>query len=84
MSFISYLVSINVVAFFLCWIDKIKSIKNWYRISENCLIFISFIGGCFGMALGMNLFRHKTKKMKFKVVYLFCILYLIFFGYWLN
>jgi len=79
--FITYLISINIIAFFLCLIDKIKSINNWYRISEKNLILISILAGCFGMAIGMNLFRHKTKKTKFKIVYLLCFLYFILITY---
>ena len=61
--------------------DKIKSIKGWYRISERVLLVLSLLGGCFGMFVGMKLFRHKTKKNKFKLVYLFCFLYLVLFLY---
>lgn len=75
--FIVYLININIIAFILCLIDKIKSIKGWYRISEKCLILISTAGGCFGMAIAMNLFKHKTNKTKFKIIYLLCVIYLI-------
>ena len=81
MNLISYLISINIIAFILCLIDKIKAIKGWYRISEGCLLFLSIIGGCFGMVLGMQLFRHKTKKLKFKLVYLLCAVYICIFLY---
>ena len=77
MYLIVYLISINIVSFLLCLIDKIKSIRDSYRISEKNLMVISFCGGCFGMMLGMNLFRHKTKKLKFKLVYLICFLYFL-------
>ena len=79
MNLISYLISINVVSFVLCLVDKIKAIKGLYRISEGFLLFISIIGGCFGMVLGMQLFRHKTKKLKFKLVYFLCLGYIYFF-----
>ena len=76
MSLTNYLISINSIAFILCLVDKVKAIKGWYRISEGRLLFISIIGGCFGMGIGMQLFRHKTKKFKFKLVYLFCVIYI--------
>lgn len=79
MNLISYLISINVIACVLCLIDKIKAIKGWYRISEGSLLFISIIGGCFGMIIGMYLFRHKTKKTKFKLVHFLCLVYICFF-----
>ena len=76
-----YLLIINVISLLICIIDKSKSIHNSYRISEKTLLFLSLIGGCFGMALGMNISHHKTKKLKFKLVYIFCILWLIILLY---
>ena len=79
MNFITYLLSINIIAFLLCLIDKRKAIKDKYRIPEKILLLISLFGGCFGMSIGMHLFHHKTRKLKFKLVYLFDILWIIFF-----
>lgn len=76
-----YFLSINILTLLLCIIDKEKAIKNKYRIPEKVLLFLSLIGGCFGMLLGMNLFHHKTRKLKFKLVYIFCISWIIIIGY---
>ena len=78
-----YLIIVNILAFFLCFIDKRKAIKQKYRISEDTLLFISLIGGCFGLVLSMNIYHHKTKKLKFKLVYLLCIIwFLIIINYY--
>lgn len=77
MNFIIYLASINLLCFFLCFIDKIKAKNNWWRIPERVLLFLSFLGGCFGMMIGMYLFHHKTKKVKFYLVYLFCFVWAV-------
>lgn len=74
-----YLISINLISFILMFIDKRKAIYNKYRIKESTLLFISLLGGCFGTLLGMYLFRHKTRKLKFKLVHLFCIIYIVVF-----
>ena len=73
-----YLIIVNVMAFILCFVDKIKAIYNWWRIPEDVLLFISFIGGCFGFLVGMIMFRHKIRKFKFKLVYLLCVLWIAF------
>ena len=72
-----YLLIINIISLLICIIDKAKSIHNKYRIKEKTLLFLSLIGGCFGMALGMNISHHKTKKLKFKLVYILCIIWII-------
>lgn len=77
MNLIIYLVIINLIAFLLCYIDKRNAIKNIYRISESSLLSISLMGGCFGMLFGMYMFHHKTRKLKFKLVYIFVIIWII-------
>lgn len=76
MYLISYLISINLIGFITIFIDKKKAIYNKWRISEKVLLLIAFIGGCFGVLVGMNIFRHKTRKLKFKLVYLFCLVWI--------
>ena len=60
-----YLVMINVLSFFIMGLDKVKAKKQRYRISENTLLFIAFIGGSLGSYLAMYFFHHKTKHIKF-------------------
>lgn len=79
MNFINYLISINIIAFFLILIDKKKAIYHKWRISEDVLLLSSLVGGCFGMIIAMQIFHHKTKKLKFKLVYLFCLIWLLLF-----
>jgi hypothetical protein len=61
----AYLIIINILSFILYGIDKLKAIKKKKRISEKTLILIGILGGSIGSLIGMNLFRHKTKKLKF-------------------
>lgn len=49
------------------FIDKQKAKKHKWRISENTLILISILGGSIGSIIGMQLFRHKTNHIKFKL-----------------
>ena len=72
----NYLISINLIGLILMFIDKRMAIYHKRRIPENTLLFVSLIGGCFGGLMGMYLFRHKTKKIKFWLVYLFCFIWL--------
>ena len=60
-----YLIIINIITFIIYGIDKYKSIKNKYRISENTLIILPILGGPIGAFFGMIIFHHKTQKKKF-------------------
>ena len=74
---IKYLIIINVIEFIIMGIDKLLAIKHKNRIPEFTLLFLSFIGGSIGAILGMFTFRHKTKKLKFKILFpLFLIIHI--------
>ena len=63
-----YLIIINIITFIIYGIDKYKSIKHKYRISENTLIILPILGGPIGALFGMITFHHKTKKKKFIIL----------------
>ena len=63
---IYYLFVINVVAFIVYGIDKLKARKGRWRISEATLLLLAIVGGSIGAWLGMKLWRHKTMHLKFK------------------
>lgn len=62
-----YFFIINLFAIFLMKYDKVKAINNQYRVSEKTLFLIALILGGIGIYIGMYLFRHKTKHVKFTV-----------------
>ena len=62
-----YLLTINLLTFFSFILDKKRSRKGQWRISEKQLLFLSLIGGSLGGFVAMVLARHKTKKLKFIV-----------------
>lgn len=63
---------INLSVFFCFAWDKIKAKKNVWRTPENLLLFFAFLGP-FGAWGGMQVFRHKTQKIKFYLVPLFIL-----------
>lgn len=62
---IYYLVAINIVAFFIYGIDKLKAKRNQWRIPESTLLLLAVIGGSVGALLGMKVWHHKTMHKKF-------------------
>ena len=65
---LAYLTLLNILSLILMYIDKKNAINKRTRIKEKTLITISFLGGCIGSYLGMQIFRHKTKHLKFKIL----------------
>lgn len=61
-----YIILINIIAFASFGLDKHYAKRHMWRISEASLIFLCIIGGSVGAIFGMEIFRHKTKHLKFK------------------
>ena len=55
----------TVIAFALMGIDKAKAKRYKQRIPEKMLFLSAILGGSVGSLLGMYLFHHKTKHLKF-------------------
>lgn len=64
MIFVFYLIFINIILFYMMYIDKRKAIKNDFRISEKTLLTLAFAGGAISMLIAMKVIHHKGKKFK--------------------
>ncbi len=73
---------LNIFSFLTFADDKLKAKNNSWRTSEKRLLVYAFVGP-FGALAGMKLLRHKTQKIKFKVVYLFLLLHILLIWYYL-
>ncbi|MBQ9832798.1 MAG: DUF1294 domain-containing protein [Clostridia bacterium] len=60
-------VAINIISFGAMGVDKWLAKAKKRRISERTLLLLAAFFGGVGAFLGMNLFRHKTKHLKFKI-----------------
>ena len=60
------LVVMNLAAFALMGIDKVKAKAGAWRIPEKTLFLVTALFGGLGGTLGMLFFRHKTKHWYFK------------------
>ena len=63
-----YFIGINILNYFLFAIDKQKARGKQRRIPEFYLFSVSLLGGALGGILSMNIMKHKTKKLSFKLV----------------
>ena len=62
-----YFIIINLIGFFIMWLDKRKAKKGAWRIPEKTLFIITALGGGIGTIAGMYTFHHKTRKIQFVI-----------------
>lgn len=62
-----YLCIVNITGFILMGIDKKRALTGEWRIRESVLFLFSVIGGSIGTLAGMFFFRHKTRKLYFRI-----------------
>lgn len=75
---------INVITFAVFGIDKLKAVKNRWRVPEKILFFLALLGGSLGAIIGMYSFRHKTKKIAFRIGIPVILIVQIIFIYFMN
>ncbi len=76
---VAYVV-VNLITMAMYFSDKGKAQKGEWRTKESTLLTWSAIGP-FGAVAGMELARHKTRKAKFKLVYVFLFIHVFILGY---
>lgn len=81
-----YLIIINLITFLAMLIDKKKAERGEWRIKESTLLLLAALGGSIGGIVGMYVFHHKTKKLKFSIGFptilafqIFLVIYYKFF-----
>lgn len=85
--FLYYILILNILAYLIMLIDKLKSIYKWWRISEKTLWILAIFGGVFGIWIGMSWpMYHKAGKREFRlwipiiaIFWIGIILYIIYF-----
>ena len=65
-----YLIAINLITFSFYGYDKYQAIHKKSRIPEAVLHILALACGSVGALAGQNIFRHKTRKLKFQVIFI--------------
>lgn len=60
---------LSIVEVVLMGYDKQQAKVNGWRIPEKVLLGLGIIGGAIGGLISMRLFRHKTKKTYFWIIF---------------
>lgn len=75
-------VLMNLIGLYIMKADKNRAVHHKHRIPEKNLWLTAFFGGAVGTTIGMQMFRHKTKHLSFKVGFPFlAVIELILFLY---
>lgn len=67
----AYLLIVNLVEFFVMYLDKQRAKRKKWRVPEVDLLVIGLIGGGIGGLLAQQLFHHKTRKLRFYFAFIF-------------
>ncbi|HCS43968.1 MAG TPA: DUF1294 domain-containing protein [Pseudomonas sp.] len=73
---------VSVLAFLLYWSDKRKARLDSWRTPENVLHAVELAGGWPGALLAQQVFRHKTRKLSFQL--LFWMIVLLHQVFWID
>ncbi len=65
--FLIYLVIISIIAVCVTIADKLKAIREKWRIKERTLFIIAALGGSVAMFITMLLIHHKTRHARFMI-----------------
>ena len=78
-----YFAVLNILSYLAMSTDKLKSIYQWWRISEKALWLFAIFGGVFGIWMGMQWpMYHKAGKRSFRLwIPVIAVVWLIFFCY---
>ena len=61
-----YLAIINIVVLVVYGGDKLFAKLGGWRVPEKVLLLFALLGGSVGALLAMQIFRHKTRHLKFR------------------
>lgn len=77
-----FIIIVNVITIMVYSHDKkVSMIRGHGRVPEGFLILCSFLGGWIGAILAQQLFRHKTRKIKFQFLFIISIMINMFVVY---
>ncbi len=65
----AWLTAINLTALGYYGFDKVRARRASQRVPEAVLHLLALVGGSVGAYLGMQLFRHKTLKGRFQLLF---------------
>lgn len=72
-TYLSLVVVMSIACFTAYGLDKRRSFNGGRRVPERTLHMLAFFGGWPGALGGQRMFRHKTQKLPFLIVFWFVV-----------
>jgi uncharacterized membrane protein YsdA (DUF1294 family) len=82
--FAAWLIGVNVTTFGYYAFDKLRAKEGGRRVPEGVLHGLALAGGSVGAFTAMELFRHKTIKGRFRLVFLAIVLVQVTVAVWVG
>ena len=73
-AYIAVVTLMSLVTFVAYGFDKRRAQNNGRRVPEKTLHLMALFGGWPGALIGQKVFRHKTQKVSFQIVFWLCVL----------
>ena len=77
-----HVISINLTTFVAYFVDKRAAVRHAWRVPENTLHMLEFLGGWLGALIAQKIFHHKTKKKSFRNIFWLMVIF-EFFAVWI-
>lgn len=68
------IVALSLFTFVAYGFDKRRARKGGRRVPEKTLHILSLLGGWPGAVVGQQVFRHKTQKVSFRIMFWLCVM----------
>lgn len=76
-------VTLSGMSYFMYWRDKRAAMRDGQRVPENTLHVSDLLGGWPGALMAQQMFRHKTTKASFRVVFWMTVVLNLAGAWWL-
>lgn len=72
--YIALVVIMSILTLLTYGFDKYRAKRNGWRVPEKRLHIMALLGGWPGAMLAQKMFRHKTQKTAFRIVFWICVI----------
>ena len=73
-AYLAVVLALSLVAFVFYGFDKRRARNDGRRVPEKTLHLLALFGGWPGALMGQRVFRHKTQKLSYRIVFWLCVM----------